>query len=295
MRQHIRWAKQAGIDGFIVSWKSTPTARPPPREAGRGRRAGALQAGHHLPGPRLRAPAAARRTGRRRLRSVHQAVRRRSRSFNIFGKPVVIWSGTWKFTRRRDRERRRATTASDLLILASEKNAARLRCACADLVDGDAYYWSSVNPDTYPGYAGEAAARWERPSTDPAGSGSRRRRPASTPAWSAGPPWCRARTARRCARRWTRPLESSPDAIGLISWNEFSENSHVEPSEKHGARYLRCWPTSTAQRSEPRWIRAQVSPEGASHTACPCSWGLVVFFLGRAILLKRRTRSRTHG
>ena len=25
MRQHIQWAKQAGIDGFIVSWKSTPT------------------------------------------------------------------------------------------------------------------------------------------------------------------------------------------------------------------------------------------------------------------------------
>ncbi len=24
MRQHVRWAKRAGIDGFIVSWKSTP-------------------------------------------------------------------------------------------------------------------------------------------------------------------------------------------------------------------------------------------------------------------------------
>ena len=24
MRQHIAWAKRAGIDGFIVSWKSTP-------------------------------------------------------------------------------------------------------------------------------------------------------------------------------------------------------------------------------------------------------------------------------
>src|SRR5215216_8825 len=24
MRQHIKWAKNAGIDGFIVSWKSTP-------------------------------------------------------------------------------------------------------------------------------------------------------------------------------------------------------------------------------------------------------------------------------
>ena len=25
MRQHIRWAKSAGITGFLVSWKSTPT------------------------------------------------------------------------------------------------------------------------------------------------------------------------------------------------------------------------------------------------------------------------------
>ena len=24
MRQHVRWAKAAGIDGFLVSWKSTP-------------------------------------------------------------------------------------------------------------------------------------------------------------------------------------------------------------------------------------------------------------------------------
>ena len=31
---------------------------------------------------------------------------------------------------------------------------------------------------------------------------------------------------------------SSPDAIGLISWNEFSENTHIEPSEQYGARYL---------------------------------------------------------
>jgi hypothetical protein len=34
-------------------------------------------------------------------------------------------------------------------------------------------------------------------------------------------------------------MQSSPDAIGLISWNEFSENSHVEPSENYGDRYLK--------------------------------------------------------
>jgi hypothetical protein len=31
---------------------------------------------------------------------------------------------------------------------------------------------------------------------------------------------------------------SNPDADGVISWNEFSENSHIEPSEAHGSRYL---------------------------------------------------------
>ena len=33
-------------------------------------------------------------------------------------------------------------------------------------------------------------------------------------------------------------VQSSPDVIGLISWNEFSENTHVEPSVQFGDRYL---------------------------------------------------------
>jgi hypothetical protein len=33
-------------------------------------------------------------------------------------------------------------------------------------------------------------------------------------------------------------VASSPDVLGLISWNEFSENTHVEPSEQFGDRYL---------------------------------------------------------
>jgi hypothetical protein len=34
-------------------------------------------------------------------------------------------------------------------------------------------------------------------------------------------------------------LQSLPDAIGLISWNEFSENSHIEPSQNYGGVYLK--------------------------------------------------------
>jgi hypothetical protein len=33
-------------------------------------------------------------------------------------------------------------------------------------------------------------------------------------------------------------MQSAPDAIGLISWNEFSENSHIEPSENYDDWYL---------------------------------------------------------
>jgi hypothetical protein len=39
-------------------------------------------------------------------------------------------------------------------------------------------------------------------------------------------------------REWDAALASSPDAVGLISWNEFSENSEVEPTTSFGRAYL---------------------------------------------------------
>jgi hypothetical protein len=33
-------------------------------------------------------------------------------------------------------------------------------------------------------------------------------------------------------------MASSPDILGIISWNEFSENSYIEPSERYGSQYL---------------------------------------------------------
>ena len=33
-------------------------------------------------------------------------------------------------------------------------------------------------------------------------------------------------------QEYAAALSSSPDALGLISWNEFSENTHVEPSQQ---------------------------------------------------------------
>jgi hypothetical protein len=33
-------------------------------------------------------------------------------------------------------------------------------------------------------------------------------------------------------------VASSPDAVGLISWNEYSENSEIEPSQRYGGTSL---------------------------------------------------------
>jgi hypothetical protein len=46
------------------------------------------------------------------------------------------------------------------------------------------------------------------------------------------------RDGRTLQQEYATALNSSPDALALISWNEFSENTHVEPSVRNGTRYL---------------------------------------------------------
>ena len=70
-------------------------------------------------------------------------------------------------------------------------------------------------------------------------SGSRRPRPASTRVSSGAIASSPAATVRRCAQSSQRREQSTPDAVGLISWNEFSENSQVEPSRRFGKTYIK--------------------------------------------------------
>ena len=47
-------------------------------------------------------------------------------------------------------------------------------------------------------------------------------------------------------------LQSQPDAIGLISWNEFSENSHIEPSHNYGHQALEALIEAQPLTSKPK-------------------------------------------
>jgi len=234
MRQHIQWAKAAGIDGFIVSWKSTEKLN---------RRLGQLINLADVEDFKLviiyqgldfeRNPLPVKRVATDLdYFVVHYADHA---AFDLFEKPVVIWSGTWKFSREE------ITSVTEergdhLLILASEKNAKGYE-RLADIVDGNAYYWSSVNPDTFPGYA-EKLTAMERVVHANGGLWIAPSAPGFDARLIGGTTVVGRKNGETLQIEMSAAFQSSPDAIGLISWNEFSENSHVEPSVNHGNHYL---------------------------------------------------------
>jgi hypothetical protein len=235
MEQHVDWAKHAGIDGFIVSWKSTPVLNRRLERLiqvadAKDFRLLVIYQGldfHREPLPASRVAA-----------DLDFFIGRFAgdRAFESFGKPVVIWSGTPKFSRTelaKVTEPRRDA----LRILASERNEEGYR-RVAELVDGNAYYWASVNPRTYPGQ-GEKLARMGRAIHARGGIWI----PSAAPGFDARQVGGTSVVERRGGATLRAELDaaatSSPDAIGLISWNEFSENTHIEPSRRHGSRYLR--------------------------------------------------------
>ena len=234
MEQHVKWAKEASIKGFIVSWKSTL-----------------------LLNRRLEMLMDVAAKANFSLWIIYQGldfernplpvtqidhdfeyfVKNYASSpvFKMYDKPVVIWSGTWEFS---PAEVNQVTSGyrKDLYILASERNVDGYK-SLASSVDGDAYYWSSVDPVNQTGYQkklNEMSAAvhankglWIAP---------------AAPGFDArlldGKRLIERDNGKTFRLELNAAMRSSPDAIGIISWNEFSENSHIEPSVNYGTTAL---------------------------------------------------------
>ena len=284
MRQHVRWAKRAGIDGFIVSWKSTPVLnRRLERlaEVAAAERFKLLVIYQGLDFYREPLPAA-------RVAHDLDLFERRFASgeaFAAFQKPLVIWSGTWRFSRREIASVTQPRRDS-MLILASERNVDGYR-RVAGSVDGNAYYWASVNPTTYPGEA-EKLAELGRAVHERGGIWI----PSAAPGFDARKVGGTSVVARRGGATLREELDaatrSSPDAVGLISWNEFSENTHVEPSVDHGSRYLDV--VADVRRARPAGVGEFDSSEPAAtgvNYGVPLLGGMALFLLGSLALMAR--------
>ncbi len=234
MTQHVRWALSAGIDGFIVSWKDTPSldARLAKliKVADRFNfKLAIIYQGLNF----SRNPIGAGRVGADLQYFADRFAP--DRAFKIYSKPLVIWSGTWKYTTS-EVANATAGVRDKLLVLASEKNTTGYD-RVAQFVDGDAYYWSSVNPDRFPHYPdkligmGRAVHHHLGLWIAPAAPGFDARLVGGT---SIVP----RRKGATLRAELDGAFASSPDAVGLISWNEFSENSAIEPSRSYGFTYL---------------------------------------------------------
>jgi hypothetical protein len=234
MRQHIEWAKGAGLTGFLVSWKSTPTldrrlAQLTDIAAQEDFKLGIIYEGLDF----SRKPLGAAKVAADFDYFIQNFAGKKP--FQLFSKPLVIWSGTWLYTTQ-DVASVTQARRSSLLILASEKNTAGY-LRLASLVDGDAYYWSSVNPDTMSGYQSKLVSM-SRAVHEHQGLWI----PPAAPGFDArligGTSVVDRKNGDTLRTQISTAMTSSPDALGIISWNEFSENSYIEPSQQYGAQYL---------------------------------------------------------
>jgi hypothetical protein len=284
MRQHVRWAKAAGINAFLVSWKSTPALDDRLARLVKVADAERFHLGLVYEGLDFRRRPLPIETVRHDLERF-AATFATDRAFAVFDRPLVIWSGTWRYTNAQIRLATR-NVRGRLLLLASAKNVDDYN-RVAPLVDGDAYYWSSVNPRRYTTFG----AKLRSLGATVHARGGLWIAPAA-PGFDArlvGGSSVVGREHGETLRHELNAAESSsPDAIGVISWNEFSENTYVEPSRAYGSTALEI--IADVRGTQPPDVSSFDSEaSGASTAPLGISYGIVGLVAGCAGLFALTT------
>jgi hypothetical protein len=236
IHQQVAWAKASGVDAFIASWKNTPTLDKALAELVTECRNQGLKLVLIYEGLDVnRNPIPAATVGNDIVWFADHYGS--DPVFDVFGKPAVVWSGSWQFTAAQIAAVRAQVGAPDrLLLLGSEKDAVSYT-ARAGLFDGDAYYWSSADPLATPGYEtrlaqlGAAVHAGHGLWLAPAAVGFDAR-------LNGGTSVVDRRDGATLQKAWSDALASAPDGMAVISWNEYTENSYIEPSRNFGFRYL---------------------------------------------------------
>ena len=245
--RHIEAAVAAGITGFLVSWQGTGAASQDPTSSGYDRRLDVLvqrvDAFNARSSVKFRLGLAFASFGDysrpadevvNDLQYFRQRYATDPAFTNRFSpKPIVMWLDSRKYDV--------ATVASvshamqgSLFLLGDETASSWPRDA--PYLDGTSYYWSSENPWVNRSAGAQIAAL-------------------GSAVHAAGKPWfapfiagydkellgggCVPRNGIATLQRvWSINAASQPDAWFGISWNEFVENTYLEPSVRYGTTYL---------------------------------------------------------
>ena len=292
LRQQVLQAKATGIDGFITSWKSTVPLNRRLDRLVRVARQENLDLGvvyqaldfyrKPLPIDTIR-------------RDMVYLVDRWGAGVtsHYYGRPVIIWTGTDQFSREDVASVRTALGDRAYLLAASRSVTGYDRIA--DLVDGEAYYWSSADPE-----AAMTRAKLLSFSDAVHANGGIWFAPASP-----GYDGTTLGGSRVIDRKDGRTLEASldnafasgPDAVAVISWNEWSENTYIEPGERYGSRELETLQSYLSHRSATPLADDLVVAQDSTvqHTGLTALQAIGVLValavLGGILLLVRRRRS----
>jgi hypothetical protein len=291
MTKQVAQARSAGIDGFIVGWRSTPAL-----DARLASLRKVAAAAHF----KLAITYQAQDFNRNRL-AVPQVAGDLQKLADTYGhdpvfqvlgpRPVVALSGTWNYSEQ-EIHTITAPVASRLLVLATEKSVAGYQ-RVASAVEGELYYWSSPDPQRNGGYAKKliemanaARARcglWIAPVAP--GFDARKVGGQST---------VDRRDGATLRAEWQAAEASAPDAIGIISWNEYSESTQIEPSATLGTRYLDTVKNLVASPPPPAKETDSSAPQGAgSLTRSAIALTAVVGGVAGVTLVGIRRRRRT--
>lgn len=290
LREQVREARSAGIDGFLTSWKST---------ANLNRRLDLLVRVAHGQGLRLGVVYEALNFQRRPLpittvrNDMTYLVTRWGPSLTSarFPKPVIIWTGEDQYSVA-DIASVRSALGTNAYLLAAAKNVAEYQ-RVAPYVDGDAYYWSSANPAS-PSTVTKLIAMGAAVHADhgiwvaPATSGYDGRTLGHTRVID-------RQGGQTLLHSLKDAYASGPDAVGVISWNEWSENTYIEPGQRYGSqelavlqRYLR----GSAGGSAIAAAAAGRQPNSSRWTGLDACLALAIICLTAMVLLGRRGRRR---
>ncbi|WP_133255699.1 endo-1,3-alpha-glucanase family glycosylhydrolase, partial [Micromonospora globispora] len=278
MRRHIRMAKTAGINGFLVSWKHTPQLDERLAKLVEVAREEKFRLGIVYQGLDFSRTPLAFDTVRTDL-SFFASRYATEPVFDIFGRPLVIWTGSDRFTAAQIEETVGGVRGK-LLVLGNAKNLEDVESSHG-VLDGQAYYWSSVDP-----VAGTSAAKLTAMSRAVHQRGGLWIAPV-TPGFDARLVGGKREVPRRngdtLRASFAAARLSEPDAIGVISWNEFSENTHIEPSERFGS-------TDINVLADLLGVRVDVDvPVDSSEPGDGGHWGLTasgaLLFAGAAVVL----------
>ena len=294
MKQQVTLAKQAGLDGFIVSWKNTPVLDHRLKlliDVATAQHFALEIEYEGLDFNRKPLPVATVASDMQYFVQNYA----QSPPFHYFSKPLIIWSGTWMFSAG-DIQRVTEPVRPNVLVLASEKNVDGFE-RVAGSVDGDAYYWSSVDPSATPGYLeklvdlSNAVHRHGGLWIAPAAPGFDARKVGGTSV-------VKRNDGATLEREVTTASASAPDALGVISWNEFSENTYIEPSRQYGYSSLTALSESLAK---PAQFPTVSGPDSTDSSASGNGWplglivaptALILAGLATFVLLRRDRRAR---